>query len=568
MIAIAAAKDVGLTLCKFSRSEILASSVLLTCPLKLNSSQSKSCPCKRRKYHVGAYDLRVIECLYPNTYRGQMIREPEKFRESVIAQAPVSKSSMSSNTKPGESKMSTSVADPPKNGASTKSTTPAKEKPAQSTTAAASPTNNPGLWCGIEIPIIGVSGEKGEGKTLFASSIDPENTAMCDLEDSSASYNLPFAKRWSLYEEMLKKFNRVPTPLECFEWFRNLITDEIKPGQFRVLAVDPITDIEQGMVDWVQANPEKFGHTKNQYEKAAGIMWGDVKSYWKMLLGIVATKVETFVFTAHMGAVWKGNQPVDGKRKAKGKETLFELASLYLQVERPIDAQGKRPDKPSARVLKSRLAVSKVVDGEVSHVPILPPYLQVATPKRIREYIKNPPNYAKLKESEIAPPEQMSDDDRLLIQAQIAEDKRVEAEANLSRMEQMKRAAEEQTRLKKEREAQQQANAAASDVNIPDGETITTATGTVLPKSHEALAGIQEAGDRQALKQMHARVKDLCSALQMSPAKIDEMLAKRGAKTIDGLNLAQAEEIRGKLQLVINKRTEAAKSGMEAAPFN
>lgn len=546
--------DESLSLCRYSRSEVLASQILQACPIGLTSSQHGACPCKQRKYKVGPNrDLRVIQCLFPKTYRGDVIDDPDRFRSEIAARA-----SMNGGAK----NMSTAVADPP-NAAGAK----AKEGASKDGDGANSQAANPGLWCGIEIPIIGVCGEKWQGKTLFVASIDPEHTAMVDLEGSSATYSsIPFARRWDLYDEMMTKHKRVPTPLECFEWFRDLI-EAIKPGDFRVLAVDPITDIEQGMVDWVQKHPEHFGHTKNQYENAMGIMWGDVKSYWKMLLGIVATKVETFAFTAHMGAVWKGKQPVEGKRKAKGKETLYELASLYLQVERPLDAEGKQPDKPSARVLKSRLALSAFVDGEITHKPILPPYLKVATPKAIREYIKSPPDYAKLKKSEIAPPEKLSDEDKLLIEASIAEDQRAAAEANLSRMERMQKAAEEQARLKREREAQQEANAAKADAaaavtnsNEASNGTITTETGTVLPKSHEPLAGIQEAGDRADLKALHAKVKDLCAALQMPPQKIADMLAKRGVKTVEELTLAQAEEVRGKLQLVVNERSAKAKA--------
>ena len=567
-----------LTLCRFSRSEILASSILQKCPLSLTGAQSKKCPCKRRKNHVGPYDLRVIECLFPKTYRGELIRQPEQLRQRIAER----QSSSNVKSKPGEITMSTAIAEPPKNGVAK----PSQEKAAApSSSIGNSPANNPGLWCGIDIPIIGVCGEKWMGKTLFVSSIDPEHTAMVDLEGSSATYsNIPFARRWDLHDEMLRKHNRVPTPIECFEWFRDLIT-AIKPGEYRVLAVDPITDIEQGMVDWVQKNPDHFGHTKNQYDNAMGIMWGDVKSYWKMLLGIVATKVETFAFTAHMGAVWKGKQPVEGKRKAKGKETLFELASLYLQVERPLDEKGRQSDKPSARVLKSRLALSAFVDGDIVHKPILPPYIKEATPKKIREYIRTPPDYSKLKSSEIAPPEQMSEDDKLLVNAEIAENNRVAAEAQLSRMEKMRQAAEEQARMKREREAQQEANAtlaetvaAASAGRASDGtgstletakattETVTTATGTVLPKSHEMLSGVQEAGDRADLKVLHAAVKELFTALQSTPATIADVLGKRGVKSVEDLTAAQAEEIRGKLQVVVNKRLEKAKAA-EAAPF-
>jgi DNA-directed RNA polymerase beta subunit len=131
----------------------------------------------------------------------------------------------------------------------------------------------------------------------------------------------------------------------------------------------------------------------------------------------------------------------------------------------------------------------------------------------------------------------------------------------------MKRAAEEQARMKQEREAHQVANAARAEAKAPQAETITTATGTVLPKSHEVLAGVQEAGDRADLKALHAAVKDLFSALQSKPADIEGILGKRGVKSVEELTAEQAEEIRGKLQLVVNKRLEKAK-GADPAPFN
>lgn len=557
----------GLVLCKFSRSEILSDQVLRACPLRLKHAEHPHCPCKRRKYNVTQYDLRVSECLYPHTFQNEVIRSPEAFRAKLVQ----SIESRKAREKEGKPSMTTAVAEPKANGvqrtAEKKGEERAAQQPVQQPVQVAD--DRGGLWSGIQIPIMGVCGEKGEGKTLMVSSIDPEGTGMIDLEDSSASYNIPFKKRWNLYEEMIQRHNRVPTPLECFEWFRDLITNHIKPGEFSVLAVDPISDIEQGMVDWVQANPQHFGHTKAQYDKAAGLMWGDVKSYWKILLGTASKKVETFAFTVHMGAVWKGSQPVEGKRKPKGKETLFELASLYLQMERPLSDEGKKTDKPSARVLKSRLAHSRIVDGEVIHTPILPPYLKVATPKSIRDYIKSPPDYAKLKKSEYAPPEKMSEEDKLLIEAEIAENNRVAEETRLTRMEQMKKAAEEQMRLKQQREDQHAAAAAKAEAGTGTGagdEQAPFATGSAsndqppTGSKQDYLADLKATGDRGELDRLHREVNGLMSALQMNARDMDKALAKRGVKTVEELDAAKAEDLRGKLQKVLNDRQAAAKA--------
>src|SRR3954466_5105790 len=115
-------------------------------------------------------------------------------------------------------------------------------------------------------------------------------------------------------------------------WWWNDIK-KIKPGQFDVIMIDTISEIEDGLTEWVQKNPTYFNHSSGQYAKMSGIMWGDVKTLWKMILSDLASRCQTFVFCSHMANVWASDRPT-GKRKPKGKETLMELASLYLQMER------------------------------------------------------------------------------------------------------------------------------------------------------------------------------------------------------------------------------------------
>jgi len=456
-----------LSLCKYSKSRVLWDLVLYSCPLSLNATDAKKCPCKKRAYLThNNTDLRVNSCLFPATWRGDKIRDPDRFRAALDAKK-----------KKGKDKMAetgTQVIE-------TKSVEPAEHLP---------------LWGGTKIPIIGVSGEKGSGKTLFLSSIRPQSTLMIDLEDSSASYNIPFAKRISLYDEMAEKnITVIPKPLEMFIWFRDIITN-VEPGLYDNLSADPLSDIESGLVDWVKENPAEFGHTANQYEKAAGILWGDVKSYWKILLGMVSAKFQTFSFSTHMGAVWKGSAPVPGKRKPKGKDTLMELASLYLLLERKPDANGKVPEKPTAIVLKSRLAVTEIdKDGEVSHHPILPPNLPVATPAAIRAYIKSPPNYKKLKKGELlAPEEVLSEDEKLLLQHEIAESEKETAEIQLSRLERMQDGAKAQAATRQKQATATAAVTLKEQVKpeakpTPAPEPTPEANGLVTPEKIATLEG-------------------------------------------------------------------------------
>jgi len=418
-----------------------------------------------------------------------------------------------------------------------------------------------GIWCGTKIPVIGWTGEKGSGKTLAMSSIDPEHTCMVDLEDSSESYNIEFAKRVSLYDEMLKKFGRNASNLECYIWFSEFI-EAIKPGEFTVLAVDPFSDIQSGLVDWVKANPGKFGHTANQYEKASGLLWADVKQHCKMMLGILSRKVETFTFSTHMGNIWKGGAPTD-KRKAKGIDTLFELASLYIELERRPDDKGKVDKKPSGKVLKSRLAVSRMVDGELEHFPILPPRMPVATPAAIREYIKNPPDYAKLKKGELVEKEVLSDDEKLEMQREIAATQLEVETARLSQMDRLKENAERQAELRRKQQAAAAAAVKPEVTSESNGSASVNSNGSTDPhresvknrldkvlgteaksEPHEATAKSSNSSSHDSEPTVYEIIESQKKQLGITDEQWAVILGKRNVKSTTELSQSQAEEIR------------------------
>lgn len=508
-----------MNLCHFSKSSILNHLILEECPLNLNSTEAKTCQCKRREYHVPPCDLRVLSCTWPNQFNGKPLTgsdDQEWIRKAVR-------------------KMNAATMEPVDSG------------------------QKHDLWGPIKIPVLGVCGEKFSGKTLLLASIDPANTCMIDLEDSSESYNIEFAQRVSLYDEMLKKHNKNATPLQCFEWFSSFV-DSIKPGQFTVLAVDPISDIESGLVDWVKANPGKFGHSAAQYEKASGLLWMDVKSHWKMMLGILSRKVQTFAFSVHMGNVFKAGAPT-GKRAPKGKETLFELASLYLEVERKPDDKGKVEKKPSAKVLKSRLAISKMIDGELEHFPILPPRLDVATPAAIRAYIKAPPDYAKLKKTELLAPEHLSDDDKLEIQREIAQTQLEVEQTKLTALEMLKQQTERQAELRLKQAAaaaatQKPESVASTPVATVAATTTATASAATTatfpdspnPEACPFATGTDADDNSAAAKADGPSVWDIITAqkqqLGITDAQWLTILAKRNCKTTKELTAEQAEQIR------------------------
>lgn len=294
------------------------------------------------------------------------------------------------------------------------------------------------------IPIIGVTGKKWSGKTKFLLNICPGNrtTLVYDWEQSSASYEQEYARigapfdRIDVQKEMLNyqddKGNfpfraNSYKPIDVFLWWRKHVLS-IPAGKYQVIAVDPVTDLERGLTDWVAANPKFFGHTEGQYARASGIMWGDVKDYEKQLLADITAKCQTFGFTAHIGTEFKGGSPT-GKEKAKGKETLYELATLYLWLDRDPDKNGARPNVPAAKVEKSRLEVAELKDGEVVSYSVLPPRIPHCTPKAIREYFKKPAGRGELSDAERAKEEVMSADDRLRLEVLKAEADRDAAQA-------------------------------------------------------------------------------------------------------------------------------------------
>lgn len=512
-----------MNLCAFSSSLILRDQVLESCPLELNRHQSKTCECRRRVSHVPPCDLRVLSCTWPTRWDGRPLAGE---RNGWL--------------KSGVENMSTAVLEGP----------PDKAKAA---TNGAAPSG--GIWCGLRVPVLGVTGEKFSGKTLFVASIDPAHTCMIDLEDSSESYSIEFAKRVSLYDEMLQKHGRVASPLEAFAWFSAFV-EAIKPKQYTVLAVDPLSDIETGLVDWVRANPAKFGHTAIQYEKASGLLWADVKSHWKMMLGIISRKVETFAFTTHMGNVFKGGAPT-GKRAPKGKETLFELASLYLELQRKPDDKGRVEKKPTATVLKSRLAISREVNGDWDHTPILPPRLPVATPAAIRDYIRTPPDYAKLKKGELAETERLSDDEKLEIQREIAATQLETEQIRLSAMDRLKEQVDRQDSLRR-----RQAAAAAAVVKPESAEGAATTTAST-PGATEA-APFDAAEVMPAEPSVYEIIESQKKQLGISDDQWKTILAKRSVTQTKDLTPAQAEEIRVALWGKLTKRDMATAS--HAAP--
>lgn len=308
---------------------------------------------------------------------------------------------------------------------------------------------------GMPIEVVGLTGEHGSGKTIFSLSIAPgchpeghpfagkPRTLYIDLEKSGSSFVAGTqAERVDVPTVMRTiKGGASYTNLDLFHWFRKAINN-IPMGAYDCVVVDPVTDLEDGLVDHVRKNPGDFGYSASQFKDAGGIMWGCVKGLWKAILVDLAARTQVFTFIAHMRMEFKGGRPT-GRMMPKGKETLEELASLYLLLDRSHQKEGAKPVPPSGVLLKERLSVTAIdpKTGEVTVVPILPPRLPEATPAAIRHYVSKPVGLRKLKPEEIIQEKEISEHERRLLDLEISQNQQMAEQAKLDQLAMMQQAA-------------------------------------------------------------------------------------------------------------------------------
>lgn len=425
------------------------------------------------------------------------------------------------------------------------------------------------LWPNdTRIEVIGLTGDYASGKTLFGLTIAPgKDTLVYDTEKSAGTYQSLGFDRVDLPAALLGKFKgSAYKPIDLFEFWLASVRS-IEPGRYRVIMLDTVSEVENGLVDWVREHPKEFGYSASQFSMG-GFLWGAVKDYWKAILADIAARCETFVFASHLRTVWKGGSPT-GQKAAKGKDTLMELASLYLHMERKKDAKGNIPAVPSATVLKSRLSATAIVDGKVVIRPYLPPRLPEATPDAIRAYIVAPPDYSHLKKSELAPEEQMTEDERLQLKAATAQ---AEAQAEA---------------LRNERLARTQAAVAGKQAATAASTTTTTTTpaataaagngnasggssngngnsnGVHTPKKDDPAHPFGDAPTEGQLTELRA----LKTALAVSDENWIKILEKRGCKRAIELGQQQITELIATMREKIEaKRKEANGKQAPATP--
>jgi hypothetical protein len=392
------------------------------------------------------------------------------------------------------------------------------------------------LWPGgFDLGVIGLTGDFGTGKTIFGLSICPgSDTLIYDAEDGAETYKTLGFHRVSMSTEMLKKHPKGYKPIDLFNWWLAHVRS-IKPGQYRVIVLDPVSEIENGLVEFVRQNPAQFGYTAGQFAAAAPLMQGAAKDFWKSILVDIRARCETFVFTSHLRKVFKGGTPT-GKKEPKGKETLFQLASLYLRLERVADSKGVVPEVPSAIPLKHRLAKHEIVDGDLQWISLLPPRIPTATPASIRKYILSPPDYSKLKPGERVVEEKMSEEELTAMRLAAAEAER-EAEAlKAERLDRADRMAKQRTEVK--------AAAPAATPTPSQQPSINEVKKSVEPKNTESPSAAVVPHVGAVTDIQLGRIRDYKAACKITDPEVwAQILAKRNVKSARDLTEVQAEEL-------------------------
>jgi hypothetical protein len=289
------------------------------------------------------------------------------------------------------------------------------------------------LWNDHVIPMLGVTGEIGTGKTKFLLSIaPPDRTIIYDTEMSSAdtkAYMERGLMRIDVAKEMYKLHPNGYTEKELFVWWLGHVRS-LEPGRYDVICVDVANDLETGLTDWFADTQHGRFHyaSAHSFRSMKGVFFGYLKAEWKKIKLDIAQRCQTFAFANHMRDEYEGDKRT-GNREAKGKDTFFMLSALYLQMDfKPNDPA------PVAEVLKGRLDDTAWDENGIAlPISIIKKGMTIApaTPNKIREYIQNPVGARELTEQEQPRVEVLTPDQRLKLEAAKAQNEAIAAEASI-----------------------------------------------------------------------------------------------------------------------------------------
>ncbi len=183
-----------------------------------------------------------------------------------------------------------------------------------------------------------------------------------------------------------------------------------------------------------------------------------------------------------------------------------------------------------------------MVDGELEVVPILPPTIKEFSWRKLRDYVANPPNYSKLKKDQLAESTSLTEDEKLQLQAEIAEANREAEELRNSRIEAAV-AAEKRNRQIREDTGKKDSNSS-------------TSTKPAAPENNASSDEVQLADAKLSESDRREIIKEQFKQLGLTKEKMVQAIEKRGgsgAKLAD-LSMEQLLDLQKSLWNVLTKR--------------
>lgn len=242
--------------------------------------------------------------------------------------------------------------------------------------------------------LVFVTGAKGTGKSLFASTVvGPKDAGRVYYDDSEYSSNRTnqelirlqdagLTKRFGVYNDLESMFaDDLPTEKDLlyninrgrlpwvdgkqksalqryYEETLLRLDRGLVRGQYLVYVHDTIAKLEAGMAAWVEKH-RGYGKGKAGWSSSGyGRMWSEAvyPLYEQLIKSIFDRGVKIIVFSAHLKTPWIGEgksaRPVPGKVVPQGKKVLAQQSSLMLWL---VKDHNNWDGAPAGIILKQRL---------------------------------------------------------------------------------------------------------------------------------------------------------------------------------------------------------------------
>lgn len=257
--------------------------------------------------------------------------------------------------------------------------------------------------------VMTISGYRGIGKSYLASQADlPNNILFLDFESKGAGIDAQL--EFGSYRALTQEAGEDPQALYRISYEA---IETIKPNQFTVAILDNVSPFELALNAEAANNAETYAtrYGLNLKNVKAG-RFGGTKAIVNFMISDICAKlhskgVKLIITTAHVKPRWSTAGPIPNKYNVKGADRWQELSILSL-----ILIPGDKPPVPSALVQKEQLGtisinatpdqIEAMKRGDAGHTIArrLPPKISECTFQKIRWYLCNPVDFAKLSESE------------------------------------------------------------------------------------------------------------------------------------------------------------------------